>query len=216
MDKFSKKTVIVMVLFVIIVSVCYKFFFKRKEFLQIDSNVNMLNVYEDVNKLEENYLDTSTSDDKIVVYITGAVKSEGVYELEKDSRVVDCIELAGGVTEEADISFLNLASLLEDGMKIYIPKKGQIVNDISEEVNDNLYKDNGGIENTNSAKNDKVNINTASQKDLESLPGVGPATAVKIIEYRKDNGKFKSIEDIKKVRGIGESKFSKIKDLIKI
>ena len=101
-------------------------------------------------------------------------------------------------------------------MKIYIPKKGQIVNDISEEVNDNLYKDNGGIENTNSAKNDKVNINTASQKDLESLPGVGPATAVKIIEYRKDNGKFKSIEDIKKVRGIGESKFSKIKDLIKI
>ena len=100
-------------------------------------------------------------------------------------------------------------------MKIYIPKKSEKSNEIQNNTNEYIVKENGNAKSSQN-NNEKVNINTATQAELETLPGIGPSIAVKIINYRKENGKFAKIEDIKKVSGIGENKYSKIKELIKI
>ena len=112
-------------------------------------------------------------------------------------------------------------------MKVYIPKNSD-KNEIKDETSTYVSKENGnvdinastskntGVSKNTSTKSNKININTATQTELETLPGIGPSTAIKIINYRKENGKFANIEDIKKVSGIGDSKYAKIKDLIKI
>ena len=167
---------------------------------------------------------------KIIVHISGAVKQEGVVELEENSRIANAIEKVGGLKENAEIREINLAYKLEDGMKIYIPTKEEIKNKESQEVNqENEHVYGGTKENSSQVsnlqknsesketiRNKKVNINKASQEELDSLPGIGPSTADKILEYRKQNGNFKSIEDIKEVSGIGESKFEKIRDMITV
>ena len=167
---------------------------------------------------------------KIIVHISGAVKQEGVVELEEDSRIADAIEKVGGLKENAEIREINLAYKLEDGMKIYIPTKEEIKNKESQEVNQENEHVYGGTkekssqvsnlqknsESKETIRNKKVNINKASQEELDSLPGIGPSTADKILEYRKQNGNFKSIEDIKEVSGIGESKFEKIRNMITV
>lgn len=170
----------------------------------------------------------------IVVHVAGCVAHPGIVKLEENSRISDAIDSAGGITKDADISKINLAFLLEDGMKIYIPshnenKEGNAMNncDVSSE---DYVTSNSGVQNleSNSSRksnssssastkkdaNLKVNINTASQSELETLPGIGSATALKIVTYRNENGKFQTIDDIKNVKGIGNSKFEKIKDLI--
>ena len=104
-------------------------------------------------------------------------------------------------------------------MKVYIPKDND-KNEIKDETNIYVSKENGesNIDNGTSVetKNSKININTATQTELETLPGIGPSTATKIINYRKENGKFNSIEELKKVSGIGDSKYNKIKEMIRI
>lgn len=172
-----------------------------------------------------------TNKNKIVIYIIGEIKKEGVYELEEDSRISDAIEKAGGVKESADLSQINLAYKIEDGMRIYIPKRGELVQnkekieDKTQEVVTGKSTDitNSTSSNTmlstnkNSKTNiEKINLNKATQTELETLPGIGPSTAEKIIAYRKENGNFKNIEDIMNVNGIGESKYNKIKDLISV
>ena len=126
--------------------------------------------------------------------------------------------MAGGSLEDADLAKVNLAYTISDGQKIYIPKFGEVINsqsEFSEYIslgfgNNELLEDENGI----SSGGDKVNINTAKQTELETLPGIGPSTAQKIIDYRTKNGKFESIEDIQNVKGIGEGKFEEIKDSI--
>lgn len=141
-----------------------------------------------------------STEDLIKVHITGEVNNPGLIELNSESRILDAIEKAGGTTPLADISKVNLAYILSDGEKIYIPS----INDV-EDVD---YI----INSTNS--NSKVNINIASVDDLKKLNGVGESIAQAIVDYRKENGKYSSIEDIKNVSGIGESKYNKIKDYI--
>ena len=129
----------------------------------------------------------------------------------------------GGVREDAYVEAINLAYKLEDGMKIHIPtkqeeeakKEGQ-----NQQQGEDYVVTSSGVadeqtsQETKSKSNAKVNINTATGTQLETLPGIGPSTANKITAYRKENGKFSNIEDIKEVSGIGEAKFNKIKDLI--
>lgn len=148
-------------------------------------------------------------DEEIIVHITGEVKNEGIIKIKKDSRLADVIEEAGGTTEEADLSKVNLAYQVKDGQKIYIPNINdkKIQEYITEEAGDSII-----IEEKESKS--KVNINTATQTELETLSGIGPSTALKIINYREENGKFKKIEDIKNVPGIGEAKFENIKEEI--
>ena len=138
--------------------------------------------------------------EEITIHIIGEVKYPGIVILKSGQRIVDAIEAAGGETEEADLNKLNLAQLLNDGDKIYVPNKADEIED---------YKDTTG-------KSSTVNLNTATLEELTSLPGIGESTAQKIIDYRKQNGKFKVIEDLKNVSGIGESKFDNIKDKITV
>jgi len=128
----------------------------------------------------------------ISVHVAGAVRTPGVYTLSDGNRVQDAIAAAGGATAEAEIHRLNLAALLSDGQKIYVP-----THDIKEDSESGL-----------------VNINTAGQKELETLPHIGPARAQKIIEYRELHGPFSSLEEITKVDTIGPKIFDSIKDLI--
>lgn len=147
-------------------------------------------------------------DGEIIIHITGEVLNEGIVKTKKDSRIADVIEQAGGITEEADLSQVNLAYQVKDGQKIYIPNINDEENDtqvyITEEAGINVVIEDKEYGN-------KVNINTASQTELETLSGIGPSTALKIINYRKENGEFKQIEDIKNVPGIGEAKFESLK-----
>ena len=152
---------------------------------------------------------------EIVVHIAGAVQTEGIVFLEEGDRVSNAIEKAGGTTQEADMSQVNLAYELEDGEKIYIPKKGEEVEMQQEEtITTETKEEKPTTSKTNSQS--KTNINKATQEELENLPGIGPSTASKIIEHREKNGKFKEIEDIKDVSGIGEAKFNSIRDLISV
>lgn len=222
MKKINKKTIIYVCIIILITGIYY-FFIKKDDYIEDISNTNTLILNEGSSEKKDNIIDTKKKNN-IVVYITGQVKDEGIYELEENSRISDAIDKAGGLTEEADIRNINLAYMLEDGTKIYIPKKDENITDNnsnSDMKNNNGYiSNNSGIGETKDVKtnsqNSKVNINTASQTELETLPGIGPSTALKIIEYRKENGKFTRIEDIKNVSGIGESKYNKVKDLIKV
>lgn len=145
---------------------------------------------------------------QIVIHITGQVINQGIVKLEEGSRVIDAIEKAGGATKEANLSKINLAYLLEDGMKLYVPS----VNDKEEQILN--ISTNGKDEDTKQTL--KVNINTATNEELQKLPGIGEAMASRIITYRKENGKFSKLEDLKNVSGIGEAKFNNIKNYIYI
>ena len=134
------------------------------------------------------------------VYICGAVVSPGVYEVPEHTRIYEVVELADGFTPEADDTVLNLAENVLDGQKLYIPKQGEVTEkaDTAQDVQ--------GV--------GKVNINTADKTALMTLPGIGASKAEDIIQYRKENGSFQKIEDIKKISGIKDAAFNKIKELI--
>lgn len=151
------------------------------------------------------------NDEKIIVHITGEVNNPGVYELNIDSRISDVIECAGGMTSDANLDKVNLAYKLSDGQKIKIPS----IKNEKDENNIIIDEENEIIEDSYS-KDKRVNINTALKSELMSISGIGESTAQKIIEYRTDNGRYNTIEDIKNVSGIGDSKYNQIKDYIKV
>ena len=141
----------------------------------------------------------------VIIYITGAVPRPGVYAFPEGSRVQDAIAAAGGFLAEAEKTDINLAALLEDGEKLDIPFiEGGLP----------LIATPGPT--VIAATTDLIDINTASQSELESLPGIGPTTAQNIIEYRETNGPFVSIEEIIDVPGIGSGIYERIKDLITV
>ncbi len=145
--------------------------------------------------------------DGVTVYVCGAVNSPGVYTLDAGLRIVDAIDAACGFAGDADDCYVNLATLLEDGQRIYIPTKEEtavVPGDIM--IGDTME--------TGSSTSGKVNINYADEAALMTLPGIGEAKAALIIRYRTENGRFESVEDIMKIKGIKEGMFNKIKDMI--
>lgn len=184
----------------------------------------------DIEELEYGILEneiTETEEQKeiekhIIVYVAGEVNNEGLVELIEGERISDAINKAGGLKENADISEINMAYQMQDGEKLFIPSKvkdgeAEVVN---KEENTYISKSNGeGIISSNPNKSNvtkkKVNINTASKEELMKISGVGESTANKIISYR-ENKKFDSIEEIKNVPGIGDSKFESMKEEITI
>ena len=155
--------------------------------------------------------------DTIMVHITGEIKEPGIIELPSEARIADAIEAAGGVTEEADLDEVNLAFVLSDGQKVYIPNKSE-----KEISGEKVYITAGSGNNVivedkvEGGKKQKVNINEAKQEDFEQLPGIGPSIAKKIVEYREQNGKFTSIDELQEVKGIGEAKFENIKEYVMV
>jgi competence protein ComEA len=143
------------------------------------------------------------------VYVSGAVAHPDVYELPYDSIVKDAIEAAGGPTGEADLDRINMARRVHDEEQIYVPRKGEESLPVSPPSGPSLPS-------PSSQGGGKVNINTATAEELSTLPGIGPTKAQSIIDYRTTNGPFQSIEDIKKVRGIGDATFEKLKDKITV
>ncbi len=213
MKKLTKKEVILIIIF--IVSVVFfnikEFRVKMNEKLVINEKLNENDTRESQEKdmmNEDNSLkDTSN---KIVepleikVDICGAVQKPGVITLKEGDRLEDAIRKAGGLTEKADIFRINRSEIIYDGKKIIIPEVGQDINIELIGTMSTLEKDN------------KININIASKKELMKLDGVGESISKRIIKYRQENKGFKSIEDIMNVSGIGESKFEHIKDSIKV
>jgi len=142
----------------------------------------------------------------IIVHVTGAVPRPGVYALPKGARVQDAISAAGGFLAEADKVSINLAQELEDGQKLDIPYAQGF----------SPVLPTAAALPVSSQDTDLININTASSFELETLPGIGPTIAQRIIEYREQNGPFLSTEDIINVPGIGPGIYKRIKDLITV
>ncbi len=206
----QKQKKIILIIILVIALITYYYLYTKNNTEEINNeNLEITN-----NETQEE----SKEEEKIVVHITGAVNKEGIVELQEGARIADAIEKAGGAKENADIKNINLATILEDGMKVHIPTIEETqANNENINVEDNASSQ-IATETTNITSNTKtqgkININTATQGELDTLPGIGPSTAAKIIDYRKENGKFKSIEEIKEVSGIGDAKYEKIKELI--
>lgn len=145
----------------------------------------------------------TTTPHPLRVYVSGAVHQPDVYLLSPDSIVKDAILAAGGAAADADLDRINLALPLADGQHVYVPQQGEAPLLLSPRAGSPL-------------SGDRVNINTADEAALESLPGIGPALAQRILDYRKVHGPFARIEDIMEVSGIGPGTFEDIRDLITI
>lgn len=153
--------------------------------------------------------EASSSSDRqdLVVDVKGAVQKEGVYQLPAGSRVDDAIKQAGGLTENADKKSVNLAQKLSDGSVVYVASQGENISVVSAPTAT------GGSEGIATGK---VNINRASLSELQTISGIGAKRAQDIIDYRETSGLFQSVDDLKKVSGIGDKTFDKIKELITV
>lgn len=146
--------------------------------------------------------------EKVFVHIGGAVLTPGVYELPEGARVQEAVQAAGGFTEEASFDAVNLARCINDGEQIVVPTQAQAESGL------NTTGEGAGEGSVGSTVSGKVNINSGTASELISLPGIGEVTAGKIIQDREKNGPFKTVEDIKRIAGIGDKKFEQLYDLI--
>ena len=217
MQNINLKTKIIITVGAIIIAITVGIYFYKttKDNSEIEITEDNLTT----NTAVENSNETVEENNTIVVHITGEVNYPGVVVLKEGARVVDAIEAGGGETDEADLSSLNLAYMLSDGEKIYVPNKEETSQESQEReyitsAKDDSEQSENGAKSTGT--NLKININTAKQEELTQITGVGESTAKKIIEYRTQNGKFKSIEDIKNIPGIGDSKFNAMKEEITV
>ena len=243
MIEFLKQRKIVIIIGILVIILVGWKIYDSKNFEGVSSDeILVSDSKESVNRNAQNngnVKNENEEEDMMAVHITGEVKNPGVVKVKHGSRIEDIIEAAGGLTENADITDVNLAYVVEDGMKIRIPsndeqelnnENGGVAGNSGENgqeqntKNEYITQDSGkgvilseeSTENISATENLVVNINTANETELEELPGIGPSLASRIIEHRNKNGKFKDIEDIKNVSGIGDSKFEKIKSLIKV
>lgn len=213
MKKIGKFSIFLTILFLGIGYMVYKFN------LDINENIYVVSESKENNKqspsdvklskeldnedIRKDYDNSIKDVNMITIHISGEVNNPGIVNIESDKRLSDAVDKLGGATENADLNNINLAMKIEDAKHYIIPK-------IGEEIKNNESINN---ENNNIGSN-KVNINNATIEDLDKLPGIGEATANKIINYREENGDFKSIEELKNVNGIGSKKYEQIKDEI--
>ena len=203
--------------------------FEEKETTgNIEKNITVSEENKDDKEKEGNAEDKKeniSSETGIFVHIDGYVNNPGVYQIKENERTNVLIEKAGGLKNGYSIKNINLAAKLSDGDKVYIPSVEEEKTLGNQNQNNNIsvntvgkHTNNGNNSNNNVniTKNNKININTANVSELKQITGIGESTANKIIDYRQNVGKFKKIEDIKEVKGIGESKFESLKNKITI
>ncbi|TYS68810.1 hypothetical protein FZC76_07675 [Sutcliffiella horikoshii] len=160
---------------------------------------------DEVDKLEEEEIVNQV----ILIDIKGQVMDPGVYRMKIGDRIIDAVEKAGGFVEGADSDKVNLAALLVDEMVIHVPKEGEVIKEVIQQPVTNESGESG-------TSDGLVNINRASEEELTNLTGIGPAKAKAIVDYRKENGLFKSKEDIMQVTGIGQKSFEKLRNEITV
>ena len=212
---YNHRYIITTICIIIFLILSYIFYFKNK------FNKEEIIINEEIEEKEET-IDNSF----IYIDIKGAVNKPGVYKIDRDSRVIDAINKADGLKEEADTSLLNLSTKLHDEMYIYVYTKEEVLNfiKVNEEQNTKIDECNKTNEiciekeiiTKDDITNNKININKASLEELKLLPNIGESKAQAIIDYRNSVGIFNEIDDIKNVSGIGDSLFDKIKDLITV
>lgn len=198
--KFNKKTVIFCVSTIFLLSaIIYNF-------LYINNKKN--EIIEEIESVEE--VEEEMEIKTIFIDIGGEVNNPGLYELPEGARVNDAINIAGGITKNADLTNVNLAYILEDAIKILIPKKEV------KKANKTASIQKSVVTTAITSQNEggKININTATKEQLKELNGIGDATANKIINYRTEKGNFKNIEELKNISGIGDSKYNNVKEKI--
>ena len=201
---------IVLALFCILTS----FYLYGRNKSKVFKDEYMKNIFVEEESLKENIEEESvatigtnidsSNESKIVVEIKGEVKKPDVYEIQQGSIIKDLIDIAGGLTEDANIDSINRAEKLRDNQLIVIPNK--------DDISKGIIISNG----TGTSSEEIININSASLSELQNINGIGEVKAQSIIDYREKKGGFKSIEDIKNVEGIGDKTFEKIKDKISI
>ena len=191
----------------------------------VESSINIDNDKNEENKeqKDDNRKEQIVNGGGIFVHIDGYINNPGVYEIKENDRIKTLIDKAGGFKEGYSIKNINLAAKLSDGDKIYIPSVSEEKN--SENNNNNININlSGKGQNVKTDRNNvsimknnsKININTANISELKQITGIGESTANKIIDYRENVGKFKKIEDIKEVKGIGDAKYESLKNKITI
>ncbi|MBB1545617.1 MAG: helix-hairpin-helix domain-containing protein [Clostridiales bacterium] len=190
----------------------------------VESSINTDNDKSEENKeqKDDNSKEQIVNGGGIFVHIDGYINNPGVYEIKENDRIKTLIDKAGGFKEGYSIKNINLAAKLSDGDKIYIPSVSE--EKVSEDNNNNNTNSSGKGQNVKNDRNNvsvmknnsKININTANISELKQITGIGESTANKIIDYRENVGKFKKIEDIKEVKGIGDAKYESLKNKITI
>ena len=159
---------------------------------------------------------SSTAQPEIVVHVMGAVKSPGVYHLSTDARVHEAIQKAGGKTDQADLHSLNLAAKMRDGEQIYVPDIRQTP-DVGQTIptsSSSAAPPQPSVRRSASSDGSRININTATFQELQTVRGIGPTMAQRIIEYRQTSGRFATVDDLTNVKGVGEKTLEKIRDSI--
>ena len=153
---------------------------------------------------------TETEDQLVTVDVKGAVKKPGVYQLQSNSRVHDALEKAGGLTDEADLKSVNQAQKLSDEAVVYVAKVGENAVDVTTSAPASATSGTG------QTKSALVNLNTATEADFQTISGIGQKRAQDIIAYREANGRFKSVDDLKNVSGIGAKTLEKLKEYVTV
>lgn len=208
MDKEKKKIGIIAVILIILAISIFTYIRGGSKELRKNDN-NSIFVEDNTSENEINYVKEEhkeVKNKKVVVEIKGEVNKPDVYELNEGSIVKDLIDIAGGITENAEISNINRAKKLQDHELIYISNKEEILK----------KAETANIKGNSLNSNGKININSSSMEELKKITGIGEAKAKKIIEYRENIGSFNSIEDLKNIDGIGEKMFEKLKNEVEV
>ncbi|MFB5932399.1 helix-hairpin-helix domain-containing protein [Peribacillus frigoritolerans] len=163
-------------------------------------------------EMEQSVNESAAEPEIIKVDVKGAVKSPGIFTAQAGDRVIDLISSAGSFTEKADTDKVNFAQIIEDQMVIYVPEIGE--EDKGDLENIQVGTSGGAV--TKGTSGGLVNLNTATQEDLQTLTGIGPSKANAILEYRETEGKFKEVDELKQVPGIGDKTFERLRDSISV
>ena len=203
----KKIYIFLLILFICPISLFVKDKLSSKEevYVLTDENNTLEDNQSSNEEIEELKKEDNIDNKEITVYISGEVKKAGIVILKSGDRLATAVEKLGGTTNKADLNKVNLAMKVEDEQHYIIPKIGEEVSEESVEVTN---------KEVSSQESSKININTATIEELDTLPGVGEATANKIVNHRSENGEIKTVEEIKNVNGIGDKKFENIKELI--
>ena len=194
---------------------------KNSQESNIDNKVKVSENNVQIETSTEKSDDTSKQNSDIAVYISGEVKKPQVVKMKTGDRLVDAVEKCGGMTKDADLNAINLALLLKDEAHYIIPKIGDtsIVsqqNYVHQSSTDDKSINSISSADTSNSSKSTININTADKTALMSLPSIGEKTAQKIIDYRENNGKFQTKEELKNVTGIGDKKYSQLEEFITV